>query len=258
MSSGDPLDTLTSPLLTSAGFRHAFFTRHGGVSRGPHASLNFSSTTGDTEPCVAENVRRGAFALGVAPERLYALHQIHGTQVHVLEGDEERERVLLTEGDSLVSRNPDVACGVRTADCVPVLLASPDSGVVGAAHAGWRGAAGGVVRETILAMKNGGAHGPLLAAIGPHISVDAFEVSEEVADVLALAAPSADVVDRRFGAKPHVNLRSLIRSQLLALGVSEIDDVWGCTVSDPERFFSYRRDGAVGGRHLSAIVPKAR
>lgn len=254
MANRDVADFLKSTLLQAAGFQHAFFTRRGGVSQGPHASLNFSTMTGDTQAHVHENVRRGAAALEVAPGRLYALSQVHGTEVHVLGGASDAEMILATEGDALVSAQAGLACGVRTADCVPVLLASPDTGVVGAAHAGWRGAAAGVVEKTVGVMRKHGARGPLIAAIGPHISVAAFEVSEEVAEQLSLAAPSSDVIDRSFGAKPHVNLRKLIRAQLRAIDVLEVDDVDGCTVSDPELFFSYRRDGAVGGRHLSAIV----
>ncbi len=254
MANRDVADFLKSTLLEAAGFRHAFFTRRGGVSEGPHASLNFSGATGDTLSHVRQNVLRGASALKVAPEQLFALSQVHGTDVHVLGPDSDAERILATEGDALVSARAGLACGVRTADCVPVLLASPDTGVVGAAHAGWRGAAAGVVSSTVAVMRENGARGPLIAAIGPHISVAAFEVSEEVAEQLTAAAPGSDVVDRSFGDRPHVNLRKLIRAQLRALDVTEVDDVDGCTVADPELFFSYRRDGAVGGRHLSAIV----
>lgn len=247
---------LESPLLSAAGFRHAFFTRHGGVSDGPFASLNFSSALGDAPERVAENLARAASALGVDPSRVYFLDQVHGDHVEALEGDEDRAAVLATPGDAVISANPRVACGVRTADCVPVLLACKSSGQVGAAHAGWRGAVAGIVPETVRALRERGARGPLLAAIGPHISLRAFEVSEEVADRIQAAAPETPLLDRSLGPRPHANLRQLVRTQLRALGVDEIDDVMGCTVSDPDLFFSYRRDGKVGGRHLSAIVPR--
>jgi YfiH family protein len=248
---------LKSSLLEQAGFRHAFFTRRGGVSEGVYGSLNFSATTGDSGARFEENLRRGANALGVTPERVYFLHQVHGTVAHLLAGDETREQIHATAGDALVSRNPLVACGVRTADCVPVLLADPTTGLVGAAHAGWRGAAAGVVGKTIEAMRRAGASGTLLAAIGPHISVRAFEVSEDVASELALASKDPGVVERSYGTKPHVDLRRLLHAQLHELGVSSVDDVLGCTVNEPERFFSYRRDGQMSGRHLSAIVPRS-
>ncbi len=256
MPAQESLPFLKSTLLEQAGFRHAFFTRQGGVSEGVYGSLNFSATTGDSVERFAENLRRGASALGVIPERVYFLHQVHGTEAHLLGGDEPREQVNATAGDALVSRNPLVACGVRTADCVPVLLADPTTGLVGAAHAGWRGAAAGVVGNTIEAMRSAGARGPLLAAIGPHISVRAFEVSEDVASELALASADPGVVERSYGPKPHVDLRRLLHAQLRGLGVSSIDDVPGCTVNEPELFFSYRRDGQQSGRHLSAIVPR--
>jgi YfiH family protein len=188
---------------------------------------------------------------------VYFLHQVHGTRAHLLGGDEPRDGINTTDGDALISGDPNVACGVRTADCVPVLLADPTTGLVGAAHAGWRGAAAGVVAKTIEAMRHAGARGSLLAAIGPHISVRAFEVSEEVARELAAASPDPAVIEWGYGPKPHVDLRRLLHAQLGELGVSSVDDVLGCTVNEPERFFSYRRDGQQSGRHLSAIVPRA-
>jgi len=248
---------LESPLLTAAGFRHAFFTRQGGVSEGPFASLNFSSALGDAPENVAENLTRAAGALGVDPTRVYFLDQVHGAEVHALTSDDDRAAVLATQGDALIAADPQVACGVRTADCVPVLLACTSSGQVGAAHAGWRGAVAGIVPATVRALRARGAQGPLIAAIGPHISLQAFEVSEDVAAQIQAAAPGVPLLDRTLGPRPHANLRELVRSQLLDLGVVQIDEVPGCTVSAPELFFSYRRDGRLGGRHLSAIVPRS-
>lgn len=248
---------LTSPLLTAAGFRHAFFTRRGGVSDGPFASLNFSSASGDKPRNVEENLRRGARALQVDPSKVYFLAQVHGADVHVLTGEEDREDVLRTSGDALVSRRPGVACGVRTADCVPVLLACPATGWVGAAHAGWRGSVAGIVGRTVQVLRQSGAQGPILAAIGPHISAHAFEISEDVAETIQAAAPGVLLLDRNRGPKPFADLRKLVRTQLREAGVESIDDVEGCTFGDPDCFFSYRRDGKVGGRHLSAIVPRA-
>src|SRR5690606_25924231 len=171
------------------------FTRHGGVSEGPFASLNFSSASGDEPRNVAENLRRGARGLQVDPSKVYFLEQVHGVDVHVLTGDEDREDVLRTRGDALVSQRPGIACGVRTADCVPVLLACPTTGWVGAVHAGWRGAVAGIVGRTVEVLRQKGARGPLLAAIGPHISVNAFEVSEDVAEAIQAAAPGVPLLD---------------------------------------------------------------
>jgi YfiH family protein len=247
---------LQSPVLGAAGFVHAFFTRNGGVSEGPYSSLSFSMTVGDHPDRVRENLERAARVLGVGAHRLFYLSQVHGCGVHVVDGRSEAEALLRTEGDALVSGDPSVACGVRSADCVPVLLADRDGGAVAAAHAGWRGVVAGVVESAVASLRaHAGARCDLIAAIGPHISSAAFEVSEEVAEELRAASPDPDVVGQRPGARPHVDLRRVVRAKLVALGLdpSCIDDVGGCTVGEPERFFSYRRDGARSGRHLSAI-----
>lgn len=254
-----PADCLTSALLTSAGFHHAFFTRRGGVSEGPYATLNFSRAVGDDGERVARNVALAAEVLGVSAARVYYLSQVHGQVTHVLDGTEDPAGVINLEGDALVSRVAGVACGVRSADCVPILVGERRSGAVAAIHAGWRGVVRGVVEAALASLRaEAGGAGELVAAIGPHIRVGAFEVSDDVAEELAAASPVAGVVERG-GAKPHVSLVRIVRAKLEALGVAAgaIDDVGGCTVTEPERFFSFRRDGKVGGRHLSAIVPRA-
>jgi len=255
---------LQSPLLAAAGFQHAFFTRHGGVSDGPYATLSFSlaaGAAGDRPENVRENLERAAERLGTSAESVHFLSQVHGREVWVLDGSESRDRTLEREGDALVSRAPGIACGVRIADCAPVLLADRKSGAVAAAHAGWRGVAQNVVAAAVVRLREvAGADGELIAAIGPHISVAAFEVSDDVARELAAASPDPDVVDRTRGPKPHVDLRKILRAQLRALGLEDgaIDDVAGCTLSEPERFFSFRRDGKQSGRHLAAIVARPR
>jgi len=251
---------LESGLLDRAGFRHAFFTRRGGVSSGPYESLSFSQAVGDTAKNVAENLSRAAATLEIAPERIYFLSQVHGANVVTLDGSEARERVLEREGDAVVSGRSDLACGVRVADCVPILVADCRSGAVAAIHAGWRGIVAGVIASALdeLGRVAGGPIDPI-AAIGPHISVGAFEVSEDVAEELRKASPDPGVVERSWGERPHVDLRRLVRALLIRAGVPEnrLDDVPGCTVGDPTRFFSYRRDGQRSGRHLAAIVARA-
>jgi len=251
---------IASELLGAAGFRHAFFTRRGGVSEGPYESLNFSRAVGDHAERVAANVALAAETLGVGPRRVCYLSQVHGVVTHVLGGAETPEQVLELEGDALVSREATLACGVRSADCVPILVADRASGAVAAIHAGWRGVARGAVESGVEALRElSGADGELIAAVGPHIRVGAFEVSDDVAAELEAASPVAAVVERS-GAKPHVSLVRIVRGKLRALGLEDgaIDDVGGCTVTEPERFFSFRRDGKVGGRHLSAIVARPR
>ena len=249
---------LKSRLLERHGFRLAFFTRRGGVSGGPYASLNFSATVGDDPDAVQRNFGLGAEVLGVAPERLFYLSQVHGRNAVELGPGASRDEITKQEGDALYGASPGVAICVRTADCVPILAADVRSGAVVAIHAGWRGVVRGVVEAGIelLAARAGGPT-ELVAAIGPHIRSDAFEVSEDVALELEASSEARDAVDRTRE-KPHVSLARIVTAKLVALGLdaSRIDDTGGCTASEPDRFFSFRRDGKVGGRHLSAIVPR--
>ncbi len=253
----DHAQLLESALLRGAGFRHAFFTRNGGVSEGAYRSLSFSIAAGDKPENVSRNLERAALELGIESPHIHFLSQVHGRVTHTLHGGELQSLLIHREGDALVSIAPGLACGVRSADCVPVLLADRRSGAVAAAHAGWRGAVNGIVTSAIEALRALVPNPILLAAIGPHISAAAFEVSEDVAQTLLGASHDPLIVDRSH-AKPHVDLRRMLRAELRANGLEDraIDDVWGCTVLEPERFFSFRRDGKASGRHLSAIVPR--
>ena len=247
----------TSPLLLAHGFRHAFFQRGGGVSRGPYRSLNFSYAVGDDSKCVITNFARAADVLEVPPERIFFLSQEHGNRCVELHGDEEQRQTWQREGDAVVSGVAGLACAVRTADCIPVLLADPLTGRVAAAHAGWRGLVCQVLRSTCQQL----AAPPqrLIAAIGPHISQEAFEVGQDVAEELSGCSPEGASAVLGRGGKHHVNLRALAHAQLCDLGfdASRIDHVPGCTFREPERYFSFRRDGRHSGRHLSAIIPLA-
>lgn len=256
-SDQEPL-VLASPRLTAAGFRHAFFTRRGGVSQGPYATLNLSATGGDEPGAVAENLRRAALVLGVPPSSLYTVSQVHGAVTVTVDGSEPAAVVRAREADAIVGRGGPFACGVRVADCVPILLGDPASGVVAAVHAGWRGIVANVLGAALAAMHELGAvPARTLAAIGPHISVERFEVGEEVAEALVRAVGAVDIVRRDLGQRPHVDLGRAALTQIVAAGVApaHIDWLRACTFGDSERFYSYRRDGAVGGRHLAAIVP---
>ncbi len=244
-----------SPLLKDAGFRHAFFTRNGGFSVGPYRALNFSFAVGDDSEHVDGNLALAAQALQVDAGRLFFPAQVHGAGVMELAGDEAQLDVVMSEVDALVSGHADIACAVRTADCVPILLADPTTGRVAAIHAGWRGLEAGVVHSA--ARQLGGSPDRWLAAIGPHISVSAFEVSQDVAERLAACSSADTPIVQEPNQKPHVDLLAITRAQLEREGVAahNIDVVEGCTKSQPESFYSYRRDGKLGGRHLSAIVP---
>jgi polyphenol oxidase len=248
--------------LAGAGFRHAFFTRQGGVSQGPFESLSFSTAVGDDPGHVDENLRRAGVVLGVDPDHILYLSQVHGRVARFYATPQRRSATITLEGDAIGGSEPHSAYGVRSADCVPVLLADELSGAVMAVHAGWRGVASGAVPAGVESLRqNVPRTGRLLAAIGPHISSAAFEVSDEVGAELLAACPgnSAGALVRPPGRqRPLVDLRFIVTQQLLALGLeaSAIDHVGGCTLLEPELYFSFRRDGKRSGRHLSAIVPR--
>ncbi len=267
-------EALRSPLLIEEGFEHAFFTRRGGVSQPPWDSLSFSMAQGDDPAAVRENRRRAARVLGVDERALYYLSQVHGTEAAVLRGDEDPDAVVLRIGDITLSASPRVACGVRSADCVPVLLADRHTGSACAVHSGWKGTLARVVVSGVQRLREIiGGPGDIVAAIGPCISVCCFEVEGDVASLLSQASsageaalshgPATANARRRSGSSaptPRVDLRRIVRAQLVETGVADgsIEDVSGCTVCSPELFHSYRRDGDRSGRLLSAIVPRAR
>lgn len=266
------LPVLRSPLLLASGFCHAFFTRLGGVSPPPWDSLNFLASVGDDPAAVIENRRRAASALGLRPERLYFLSQVHGSAFRVLDDSEDWDEVVRSVGDITLSRTAGVGCGVRTADCVPVLLADPRSGAVAAIHSGWRGTADRVVMTGVRALRElAGGEGELIAAIGPHIEACCFEVGDDVARELAGASTAGesavllqspkdprDPKNPKSPGKPHVDLRRIVRAQLEEVGLApgSIDDVRGCTVCNVTQFHSFRRDRDRSGRLLSAIVAR--
>jgi hypothetical protein len=256
--------SLRSPLLAKHGFRHGFSLRSGGVSRAPFASLNLGRGVGDDPRAVAENHALLAQELGYDVARLYEVSQVHGADVAEVDAALAAEAFRQRRADALfyapeASENPhEVAIGVRVADCVAVLLAHPESGAVAAVHAGWRGVVGGVLDQTLRALTDRG-RGPARAWIGavfPHIGVSAFEVGEDVAQQIAESVPEDPSVVVRGGAKPHVDLGRAVVAQLTRAGLpaGNVERVIGCTYREPERFFSYRRDGAASGRHLAVIV----
>jgi len=251
----------TSELLRAAGFAHGFFTRVGGVSAPPWDTLSFSVAAGDSAEAVRENRARAAHALGVDAARLYYASQVHGTESLVLAGTEDPDDVVRRVADITASRTAGVACGVRSADCVPILLADPRTGAVVAVHSGWRGT---VLRAALAGLDTleslGARRSDVLAAIGPHIEACCFEVGAQVGkDLVACSSASAPITRRDEAlAKVWIDLRSIVRAQLETAGVapSAIDDVRGCTVHEHGLYHSFRRDGAESGRLLSAIVAR--
>lgn len=251
---------IRSQLLLENGFRHGFSPRAGGVSQPPYASCNLGRGAGDDLEHVAENHRRYAASVGYTPEQLFELSQVHGREVRDVTPNDQPLLVRAQSGDGLVASR-GAAAGIRTADCVPVLVADPRTRAVAALHAGWRGVALGVVPNGVerLIAVSGAPASRLIAGVFPHIAVCCFEVSEDVAQQLVAASPqpqAAGLVERPLGTKPHVNLSAIVQQQLSAAGLTResIDVVPGCTMCDAERFFSFRRDGRASGRHLTAIV----
>jgi YfiH family protein len=251
--------TLASPLLSAIpGLRHAFFTREGGVSGGIYESLNGGLGSKDDAAHVAENRRRIAAQLGVAPARLLTAFQIHSPDVAV--ATEPWEPSTRPRVDAIVTRTEGLAIGVTAADCGPILLVDPVARVIGAAHAGWKGALTGVLESTVAAMEQLGAErAGIVAAIGPLIRQHSYEVGAEFVERFTLA--DADNV-RFFIASSRQNhamfdLAGFIRMRLENAGVLMIDDTGIDTYSD-ERFYSYRRSVHRGepdyGRHVHAIV----
>jgi len=267
---GGDVEALMSPLLIGAGLTHAFFTRRGGVSKPPWDSLSFSMAQGDDPEAVRENRTRAARRLGVRERALYYLSQVHGTEAQELRRGDDPDEVVRRVGDITFSATPHVACGVRSADCVPVLLGDRNTGSVAAVHSGWKGTLARAATMGVLRLRElVGGPGDIVAAIGPCISSCCFEVGDDVAAQLALASSAGDSAlswgppsesARARGGRPartrRVDLRTIVRAQLVEIGVSQgsIEDVPGCTFCDPVRFHSYRRDGERSGRLLSAIV----
>jgi len=253
------LPTVDAPsLATLAGLRHGFFTRQGGVSRGIYASLNCGFGSADDHAMVAENRRRVATALGSAVERLVTVHQVHG--VTVAQVDEPWAPGAAPRADGLVTRRPGIVLGILAADCAPVLLADPAAGVIGAAHAGWKGALAGVIEATVAAMEALGAtRAHIAAAIGPCIGPASYEVGLE----FAARFVAADAANQRFFAagrqpdKRQFDLPGYLLARLGTLGLGAVEAVGPDTLGDPARWFSYRRScldrESDYGRQLSAI-----
>jgi purine-nucleoside/S-methyl-5'-thioadenosine phosphorylase / adenosine deaminase len=231
-----------SPLLARVpGLVHGFTDREGGVSQGRYATLDMASKWGDDPDAVAENRRRVATASGFAVSQLVLARQVHGCatlHAHEVHEGSEADAVWCAADDRKV-------IAVLTADCVPILLADREGTVALAIHSGWRGTAANIVAKAIGALPV--APDRLLAAIGPCIEQAAFEVGPEVA-----AQFDRSLVEDR-GPRPHLDLVAAVRRQLVGAGVDAgaIERVGGCTHAHPDRWFSYRRDGAGIGQMLA-------
>jgi len=253
---------LASSLLSAVpGLRHAFFTREGGVSGGVYTGLNGGLGSNDNPAHVAENRRRMAEQMGVAPSHLVGVHQIHSPDAVVATGP--WEAAVRPRADALVTRVEGIAIGVTTADCGPVLLVDPRARVIGAAHAGWKGALTGILESTIEAMEKLGAErSGMVAAIGPLIRQSSYEVGREFVErfIEADAENGMFFLPGERDGHAMFDLAGYIRMRLENAGVLMIDDLGVDTYSD-ERFYSYRRSVHRNepdyGRHVHAIALEA-
>jgi YfiH family protein len=241
------------------GIRHAFFTRAGGVSDGIYESLNGGLGSDDTPAKVAENRARMAAAIGVTPENFLSVYQIHSPNVVVADAPwptAERPRA-----DAIVTRTPGLGVGIGTADCGPVLFADAQARVVGAAHAGWRGALTGVLEATIHEMERLGAERErIAAAAGPMISQRNYEVGQDLIDRFL----TDDKTNARYFAKGEraghamFDLPGYVVERLKRAGLKQVENLGLCTYGDPAQFYSYRRSTHRKepdyGRHINAIA----
>ena len=249
---------LEAPLLADPRLRHGFFGRAGGVSTGVFASLNCSLGSGDDREAVEENRRRVLAALEQEPGTLAICQQVHGKDVVVVEN--VWDQTARPRADAMVTRRKGVVLGILTADCAPILFADREAGVIAAAHAGWRGAVGGVIAATISAMRREGAMlDRIRAAIGPCIGFQSYEVGPEFpAPFLAQDAAHARFFRPSARAGHYMfDLPGYVRVRLEAAGVAQIGATGGDTCAESDRFFSYRRMCLNGekqfGHGLSAI-----
>jgi YfiH family protein len=247
------LEIITADAL--APLHHGFFTRRGGASSGIFSGLNCGPGSSDQSEIVTINRARVAEAMGVAPDHLVTVHQVHSADVvRIAAPLAQRPRA-----DAIVTATPGLALAVLTADCQPVLFADGGAGVIGVAHAGWRGAQGGVLEATLDAMEALGAErGRIAAVIGPSISQRNYEVGPELLEEFMADEPqSARFFANGEGDRYLLDLPGYGLWRLRRAGVGHAEWTRHCTYADPERFFSYRRATHAGeadyGRLISAI-----
>lgn len=250
---------IASPLLEGAGLAHAFFTRQGGVSQGVYATLNGGVGSRDDREAVLENRRRMAGALGVADDALLVPFQVHSAVALVVDSKWDVDH--RPRADAIVTRTRGLALGVTGADCGVILFADPHAQVIGAAHAGWKGALGGVLEATVEAMQSIGARRDrILCALGPTIAQASYEVGP---DFIAAFAAADAAHARFFGPSPKeghamFDLPGFIGMRLESAGVARFENLKLDTYADETRFYSYRRATHRGepdyGRGVAAIA----
>lgn len=247
------LEIITTDILD--GVHHGFFTRRGGASSGVFEGLNCGSGSSDQADVVRINRARVADAMRVAHDDLVTVHQVHSADVVIVDAQFQGDR---PKADALVTTTPGIALGILTADCLPVLFADPEAGVIGAAHAGWKGAQTGILEATVEAMISLGARaGAIRAAIGPSISQQNYEVGPEFYETFeAEDAESSRFFSGGDGDRMHFDLPGFALDRLRRVG-GQAEWTRHCTYADEDRFYSYRRSvhrrEADYGRMISSI-----
>ncbi len=252
-----------SSLLARIGVPHAFSTRIGGVSTGPFASLNFGNPQDSGEQDSAANIQINRQlllgAIGRTGFPVATVRQVHGNQTVVIPPEVAEQPAILARqfsgqicADAVICRTKGVLCAIRTADCVPILLADIDGQMAAAVHAGWRGVMANIIGGVIATMTTAGIPPHrIAAAVGPAIGAAAFEVSPEVAESFIQAGLSHTVITGP--GRPHIDLAGSVASQLCAAGIVNIDSSNLCTAKHPDYFFSHRRDKGITGRMMAVI-----
>ena len=246
--------------LACPGIRHGFFTRQGGVSTGLYDSLNCGLGSDDTKADVSENRARVAAAMGLAPEKMAGLYQVHSARCVTLTDPHDCSH--RPEADAYVTALSGVGLAILTADCLPVLFCCPQAGVIGAAHAGWRGAVAGVIEATVAAMQGLGARtDQIIGVIGPGIQQASYQVSSEMREEIISryeTAAACFAPDPQMTEKYLFDLPGFAVSRARAAGLSQIYDCGQDTYSNDTHFFSHRRATHKGepdsGRLISVIA----
>jgi YfiH family protein len=251
------IPSVTSPLLAALPhIRHGFFGRRGGVSTGIYASLNASEAGGDKPNLVASNRAQATVSLGFPAEALVTIAQVHSPSVLTLTAP--LAPGARPEVDGIATALPGIVLGILSADCAPILLADPAAKVIGAAHAGWKGAIDGVLANTVAAMVALGAKpSRIVAAIGPTISLANYEVGPEFVDnLLARHRDASNRISRPNGGREHFDLPGFVFDQLHDAGIGLVNDLAVCTYADPKRYFSHRfatHQQSTTGRQIALI-----
>jgi hypothetical protein len=249
-------------LAAFPGLVHAVSTRHGGVSTGSYASLNLSTSTGDSRENVDANYRRLAAALDLPRERFTTTWQVHGTLV--VRATHENAGGMIDKADGIITDTPNLPLTQRYADCTPLIIYDPQRHAAGLGHAGWRGTVAGMATALVQAMADAFASDPadLVAVIGPAIGPCCYEVGPEVVSAVRLAFPMADALlsspanGASPAASPHFDLWTASRWQLEQAGVGQIETAGVCTRCQHDTFFSHRGDGPQTGRFGAVVMLK--